>query len=186
MHADAFLRDVAKIAERIDRDAVERLAELLDDVRESRSKVFVIGLGGSLSNAEHCAADLRKLCDIDAHAPNVAEMSAYINDAGPEHAFRGHLQRMDNRDVLLVLSVGGGTPDVSTAIVEAINRAKTFGHAVFGIVGPDGGYTARQADVVIKIPCAGDLVTPYTEAFQAVVWHALVSHPRLQRHRTKW
>lgn len=186
MHAETFLREVAEIAEKINRDDVERLARGLHTVREVGGRVFVLGLGGSYSNAEHMAADLRKLCEIEAHAPNVAEMSAWINDSGPDSAFRGHLHWMREKDALLVLSVGGGAPDVSKALVVAVGAAKQAWLNVYGIVGPHGGYTGQHADAVVKIPAEQERITPHTEAFQAVIWHLLVSHPMLQRRATKW
>lgn len=185
MHADTFLRETAAIAEQINRDDVERLARALHTVREIGGRVFVIGLGGSYSNAEHAAADLRKLCEIEAYSPNVAEMSAYINDASPEHAFSGHLRWMNELDALFVLSVGGGAPGVSEALIKAVRDANMFSRPVYGIVGPNGGYTAAKGDVVVKVP-AMERTTPHTEAFQAVIWHCLVSHPMLQRNATKW
>ena len=186
MHADEYLREVADIAERISRDDVERLAVALHTVRERKGRVFVIGLGGSYANAEHCAADLRKLCDIEAYAPNVAEMSAWENDAGQMHGFEGHTEWMSERDALLVLSVGGGTATVSEAITNAVEGAKLIGAAVLGVVGPNGGTTYKEGHSVVRIPAPGGRVTPHTEAFQAVVWHLLVSHPMLQRRATKW
>jgi D-sedoheptulose 7-phosphate isomerase len=185
LHADAFLKETADIASKIDRGAVERLARALHAVREIRGRVFVVGLGGSYANAEHAAADLRKLCEIEAYAPNVAEMSAWTNDSGPEHAFRGHINWLTVHDAVLVLSVGGGDPEVSRALMNVVGVAKNAGVPVFGIVGPKGGYTALYADVVVKVP-ADERVTPHTEAFQAVLWHCLVSHPMLQRAPTKW
>jgi D-sedoheptulose 7-phosphate isomerase len=186
LHAEQFLREVAEIAEKIDRGDVERLARGLHCVREAKGRVFVIGLGGSLSNAEHCAADLRKLCEIEAHAPNQAEMSAWINDSGREYAFRGHLNWMRDEDALLVLSVGGGTQEVSKALMVAVGGVGQSGRQVYAIVGPYGGYAALNADVVVKVPAAGTRVTPHTEAFQTVIFHLLVSHPMLQRSATKW
>lgn len=169
----------------IDRHAVETLANALCGIREGKGRVFVIGLGGSYANAEHAAADLRKLCDIQAYAPNVAEMSAWANDSGAKEAFTGFLNWMQAGDALLVLSVGGGTTEVSAAIHTAVEKGRRCG-SVFGIVGPDGGRTAELADVVVKIPAPKSRVTPHTEAFQSVVWHLLVSHPLLQRNATKW
>ena len=186
MHADLFLREAAEIAAKIDREDVERLASGLYDIRGLQGRVFVLGLGGSYENAIHAAADLRKLCDIEAYAPNPAEMSAWINDSGPEYAFSGHTRWLRPNDALLVLSVGGGTPDVSKALVQAVGNAGQIGAPVYAIVGPDGGYTGRYASVVVKIPAPDGRVTPHTEAFQAVIWHALVSHPLLQKRATKW
>lgn len=187
MHADQFLREVADIAEKINRDDVERLAVALHGVRERGGRVFVVGLGGSLANAEHCAADLRKLCRIEAYAPNIAELTAYINDDGAEHALDGHLWWMrPEDDALLVLSVGGGTSEVSVAFTVVVGAMRRLGGHVFGIVGPFGGYTAENATVAVKVPADAPRVTPHSEAFQAVVWHCLVSHPMLQRQATKW
>lgn len=186
MHAETFLQEVAQIAEQINRSDVERLARALHITREEKGRVWVVGLGGSYANAEHCAADLRKLCEIEAYAPNTAEMSAWINDSGPDSAFKGHLQWTREKDALFVLSVGGGAADVSKSLVVAVSGLKRDGVQVLGIVGPAGGYTAAQGDIVVKIPAPEKRVTPHTEAFQAVVWHLLVSHPMLQRKMTKW
>jgi D-sedoheptulose 7-phosphate isomerase len=186
LHADQFLREAAEIAERINRDDVERLARALHSVRENKGRVFVVGLGGSYANAEHAAADLRKLCEIEAYAPNVAEMSAWINDSGPEHAFSGHLRWIGAKDALLVLSVGGGESDVSPSLMAAVSSAALAGIPVYGIVGPKGGYTAQKAVIAVRIPAPENRITPHTEAFQAVIWHLLVSHPMLQRKATKW
>ena len=179
------MRQTAGIATAIDHAAIERLAEALHEVYRHQGRVFVVGLGGSLANAEHMAADLRKLCEIEAQAPNPAEMSAWINDVSRDHVFDGALRWMRADDVLLVLSVGGGASDVSAGITRAVAEFKSVSQKVFGIVGPIGGYTAEHADIVIKVP-AIDRITPHTEAFQAVIWHCLVSHPLLQKHKTKW
>lgn len=150
-----------------------------------KGRVYCIGLGGSLANAIHLAADLKKLCRIDAEAvSNVAELSARANDEGIETIFDGI--RITSADALFVLSVGGGTASVSMAIGHAIQRASGAGARILGIVGPDGGFTAARAHVCVKIPAPQERVTPHTEAFQAVVWHCLVSHPLLQKARTKW
>jgi D-sedoheptulose 7-phosphate isomerase len=186
LHADTYLREAAEIAAGVDRDAIERLAIELNQLRDLRGRLFVVGLGGSFSNAEHCAADLWKLCLIEAQAPNVAEMSAWINDSGRQDAFAGALRWMRPQDALLVLSVGGGTADVSQALVFAIDEFRSVSQKVFAIVGPHGGYAASKADIVVAIPAPETRVTPHTEAFQAVVWHCLVSHPLLQWHKTKW
>jgi D-sedoheptulose 7-phosphate isomerase len=170
----------------IDRHAVDTLAHSLAGVRDGKGRVFVIGLGGSYSNAEHFACDLRKLCDIEAYAPNAAELTAWANDAGPDLAFEGHLKYMRAGDALLVLSVGGGTVDVSPAIHRCVEHAVKMRDKVFGIVGEPGGITAEKADVVVKIPTPRGRITPHAEAFQAVIWHCLVSHPVLQKAATKW
>ena len=147
-------------------------------------KLYIIGLGGSLANAIHMAADLRKLCDIDAEAfDNIAELTARMNDEGPETIFVDWLRRSTDRDALMVLSVGGGAFDVSASIGNAVS---SFKGNVYGIVGPRGGYTAEMGDIVIRIPAPNGAITPLTEAFQAVIWHCLVSHPLLQKRPTKW
>ena len=184
MHANEYLWEVGRIAEAIDPEGIERMAAALSKVE---GRVYCIGLGGSLANAIHMAADFRKLCHIDAHAPNQAEMSAWINDSGTPFAFDGFLGRIGEQDALFVLSVGGGEhAGVSPSIPYAIQQAKRNNAKVFGIVGPTGGVTAERGDYVIKIPAPKERVTPHTEAFQAVIWHCLVSHPLLQKQATKW
>ncbi len=150
-----------------------------------KAKVYVIGLGGSLANAIHMAADLRKLCEINAETfDNIAELTARANDEGFETIFTNWVADSSAWDKLVVLSVGGGTSSVSKAICNTIDA---FKGQVLGIVGPNGGYTAEKASICIKIPVENmEHVTPHTEAFQAVVWHCLVSHPLLQRQKTKW
>ena len=190
MHIKSYLYAAAEIASNVDPLMAEAMATELARVRQNNGKVYVIGIGGSLANAVHMAADLLRLCNVDASAPaNMAEMTAAANDEGWEHIFDGFLRRIDNYDCLFVLSVGGGTETVSKAISNSVKKAKGAGASVLGIVGPDGGITAELVDIVIRIPCGGSsgrAVTPHTEAFQAVIWHALVSHPLLQRNATKW
>ena len=139
-----------------------------------------------MANSIHMAADFRKLCNINAFAfDNIAELTARANDEGLENIFTGWLSNIGKDDALFVLSVGGGTLRVSLSIVNAIDHAQSCGAKIFGIVGPNGGYTWTRGDVVIRIPATKN-ITPHTEAFQAVIWHALVSHPLLQRNATKW
>jgi D-sedoheptulose 7-phosphate isomerase len=186
-HCRAYLREVAEIALAIDAAEIEAFVSELAGTRTMRGRVYIIGLGGSGANATHMAADFRKLCDIDAYAfDNQAELTARANDEGWETIFTGWLKYMDYNDALIVLSVGGGTDKVSVPLVRAVDLAKDRGALVLGIVGPDGGHTARHAHHAIRIPAPGERVTPHTEAFQAVVWHSLVSHPLLQRKATKW
>jgi len=151
-------------------------------------KLYIIGLGGSMANAIHMAADLRKLCDIDAEAfDNIAEITARMNDEGPATIFGTWLERSTPADALMVLSVGGGTDHVSPALIYSVKQARANGCLVFGIVGPDGGYTAEMGDLVIKVPVINRKhITPQTEAFQMVIAHCLVSHPLLQKNETKW
>lgn len=183
-HTTDYLAEVVEIAKAMPHEAVEDLARRLCILREKKGKLYIIGLGGSLANAIHMAADLRKLCDIDAEAfDNMAELTARANDEGLETIFVDWLKRASFSDALLVLSVGGGTSTVSKAIVNAVN---TFNGKVYGIVGPHGGFTALRGEPVVKIPADGKRITPHTEAFQAITWHCLVSHPLLQRNATKW
>ena len=183
MHCKDYLRQTAEIALAIDPAIVENLARSLWNVQ---GRIFVLGLGGSMANAVHMAADLRKLCDKDANAPNIAEFSAWANDEGMASVFTGWMRDISGKDAVFVLSVGGGTDEVSTGITAAVRLAKDRGARIFGIVGPIGGITAELSDCCIKIPAEIASVTPHTEAFQAVIWHCLVSHPLLQRNKTKW
>jgi len=187
MHAKDYMKETAFAAASIDSLVIEAMATEIARVRHNQGKVYVIGIGGSLANAIHMTADLRRLCDVDAYSPsNISELTAAANDEGWEHIFDGFLKRIDNYDCLFVLSVGGGTETVSKAVTKAVKSAKGVGASVLGIVGPDGGITAQMGDVVLCVPCSGPRITPHTEAFQAVIWHALVSHPLLQRKATKW
>lgn len=185
MHVDTFLRETAEIAAKIDCGEIERMVAALSFLR---GKMYIVGFGGSLANAIHMAADLRKICRIDAEAfDNIAEWTARVNDDGVTTVFSDWLSRMTSDDILFVLSVGGGTMSVSRAICEAVDIAHGKGCAVYGIVGPDGGYAYEKSEIVIRIPVANKKhVTPHTEAFQAVIWHLLVSHPLLQRNACKW
>ncbi len=188
-----YLDEVVRVAETIDRGAICRLADLLVAVREGGGRLFVLGVGGGAANCSHAVNDFRKLCGIEAYTPvdNVSELTARINDDGWDTAYVNWLKgsRLSQRDCVLVLSVGGGDADrnVSTNLVRAVEYAKAVGARVAGIVGRDGGFTAKMADACVIVPTVSpQTVTPHTEAFQAVVWHLLVSHPRLQTARTKW
>jgi len=169
------------------------MADQLVALRERKGRLFLIGVGGSAGNCSHAVNDFRKLCGIQAYSPvdNVSELTARANDEGWDTIFSGWLEISDLsvRDAILILSVGGGDSarNVSTNIVKAIDFAKSRGAKVLGIVGRDSGYTAKHGDVVVVVPQVNaDRVTPLSEAFQAVVWHCLVSHPQLQVNRTKW
>lgn len=192
-HAVTFLREVVETANRLSPAAIEALCEELADLRERHGRLFVIGVGGSAGNCGHAVNDFRKLCGIEAYAPtdNVSELTARTNDEGWHTVFAEWLKvsRANANDAVLVLSVGGGNAErnVSTNIVAAVQEAKQRGLKVFGIVGRDGGYTKLAGDVVVVIPTVEETrVTPHAEAFQAVVWHCLVSHPKLQKNATKW
>lgn len=192
-HSQQYFQGVARIAGALDHDAIERLALQLAQLRENGGRLFLLGVGGSAANASHAVNDFRKLAGIEAYAPtdNVSELTARTNDEGWETVFEAYLRvsHAGERDAVFVLSVGGGDAarNVSVNLVRAIDEAKRRNMKIFGIVGRDGGHTKRTGDEVIVVPTVeARLVTPYTEAFQAVVWHCLVSHPVLQQQATKW
>jgi D-sedoheptulose 7-phosphate isomerase len=179
-HVENYLRETVEIIAQLPVDDIEKMARALKYV----GKLYVIGMGGSLANAIHMAADLRKLCDIDAEAfDNIADLTARANDEGLDTIFEDWLKRAQGHDGLMVLSVGGGTPTVSRAIHKAVH---SFRGVVYGIVGPDGNSTVLKASHCIRIPAPAARITPHTEAFQAIIWHCLVSHPLLQKRPTKW
>ena len=191
--ARTYLDEVGRIASGLDADAIDAAAGLLARVRGRNGRLFLLGVGGGAANSSHAAADFRRLAGMDAYAPadNVAELTARANDEGWETVFAGWLQgsRLGAADALLILSVGGGSvdPPVSANLVRALEYARDRGAAIVGIVGKDGGATRAKADVAIVVPTAhADRITPHTEAFQAVVWHLLVSHPSLKLGQTKW
>lgn len=188
-HSAVYLREVAAIAALIEPAALERLAAELERVRAARARLYVIGLGGSAANASHAAADFRNLCGIDAVAAgdNLAEFTACANDRGWPEAFDSALQFAMPGDALLVLSVGGGTAEISVPLVRAIDMARGVGLRVLGLCGRDGGELARRGDCVLVVPTVeAARVTPHTEAFQGVLLHCLASHPVLQRRATTW
>jgi D-sedoheptulose 7-phosphate isomerase len=193
MHTKIFFEETARIANSIDLDTIERLANELAQLRERNGRLFFIGVGGSAGNCSHAVNDFRKLCGIEAYAPtdNVSELTARTNDEGWETVFAAWLKvsRADADDAVFVLSVGGGNleKNVSPNIVFALKEAKARGMKIFGVVGRDGGYTKQVGDEVVLIPTVDAArITPHTEAFHAVVWHCLVSHPVLQQVATKW
>jgi D-sedoheptulose 7-phosphate isomerase len=193
MHAQTFFKEVSQVAQQIDVAEIERLAGELAALRERGGRLFLLGVGGSAGNCSHAVNDFRKLCGIEAYTPtdNVSELTARTNDEGWETVFAAWLKtsRANDKDAVLVFSVGGGNleKNVSPNIVAALKEAKARGLKVFGVVGRDGGYTRQVGDCVIVVPTVDAArVTPHTEAFQAVVWHCLVSHPALQQIATKW
>ncbi len=193
MHAQNFFEEVANIAQLMDKALIEQLATELAGLRDRGGRLFLLGVGGSAGNCSHAVNDFRKLCGIEAYAPtdNVSELTARTNDEGWDTVFSGWLKvsKANANDAVLVFSVGGGNleKNVSPNIVAGLKEAKTRGLKVFGVVGRDGGYTKQVGDVVVVVPTVADSrVTPHAEAFQAVVWHCLVSHPALQQMATKW
>lgn len=191
--SEQFLAETVRIVDAIDPAAVERCATGLASVRDRGGRLFILGVGGSAGHASHAVNDFRKLCGFEAYTPtdNVSELTARANDEGWETTLVEWLRgsRLAATDGVLVFSVGGGDEvrGVSTNIVRALELAKERGAGVFGVVGRDGGFTARAADACVVIPpMFPDRVTPHTEGLCAVVWHLLVSHPALARNATKW
>ena len=189
-HSLNFSLAAMSVLQNIDKVKIERLATALSELK---GRLFILGMGGSAANASHAVNDMRKLCGIEAYAPtdNVSEFSARANDEGLDTVFSGWLKvsKFNKDDALLIFSVGGGDEKkkVSVNLVRAIKLAKAVRAKVYGVVGKTTGYTARYADIAICIPIIEEpLITPLSEAFQAMVWHCLVSHPLLQKNRTKW
>jgi len=192
-YSDQYLRETAAIVSQLDTGLCDKAVELLAAVRERGGRLFILGVGGSAANASHAANDFRKLAGIECYTPtdNISELTARTNDDGWSSVFADWLKvsRLNENDALLILSVGGGNVEknISANLVKAMQLAKEYGTAILGIVGRDGGYTAQVADVAIVIPTVNAAnVTPHSEAFQAVVWHLWVSHPRLKLAETKW
>ena len=192
-HIKKYFSQVAEIAAQIDKSEIDSIVEALVDLRERAGRLFILGVGGSAANASHAVNDFRKLCSIETYAPtdNVSELTARTNDEGWETVFSGWLEisKANEKDAVLVLSVGGGNleKNVSVNLLHALEMAQKVRMPILGIVGRDGGYTKEVGDHIAVIPTVdARLVTPHTEAFQAVIWHCLVSHPRLQQKETKW
>ena len=192
-HAANFLDEAKRVIDGLDIEAIERMVVLLDQTRKRGGRLFILGVGGSAGNASHAVNDFRKIVGIEAYAPtdNVSELTARTNDEGWPTIFVEWLRvsRMKSEDLILVLSVGGGNleKNVSPNLVAALQYAQELGTPVIGIVGRDGGYTARVAAACVIVPMVNPKhVTPHSEAFQAVIWHLLVSHPLLQARATKW
>ena len=192
-HAETYLTQVGEISRLIDPRAVEDLARELAELRARGGRLFLLGVGGSAANSSHAVNDFRKLCGIEAYTPadNVSELTARTNDEGWDTVFAAWLRtsRAGANDAVFVLSVGGGDVErnISANIVRALDEAKARGLKIFGVVGRDGGYTKKVGEHVVVIPTVDPAhVTPHTEAFQAVIWHCLVSHPKLRLQPTKW
>ena len=192
-HAAQFLDEAKRVIDGLDVQAIERMAALLEQARERGGRLFILGVGGSAANASHAVNDFRKIAGIEAYAPtdNVSELTARTNDEGWPTIFVEWLRvsRLKPEDLILVLSVGGGSleKNVSPNLVTALQYAQEVGTPVIGIVGKDGGYTAKVAAACAIVPTVNpDHITPHSEAFQAVVWHLLVSHPRIKARPTKW
>jgi len=191
--ARTYLAEAAEILAKLDAAAIEKIAGLLAELRQRAGRLFVLGVGGGPGHASHAVNDFRKIAGIEAYAPtdNVSELTALVNDVGWESIFINWLKvsRLCRDDMVLVFSVGGGSLErnISPNLVRALEYARDVGAVVCGVVGRDGGYTAKVADACVIVPTINpNTVTPHTEAFQAVVWHLLVSHPAVQTGSTKW
>jgi D-sedoheptulose 7-phosphate isomerase len=191
-HIQDYFREAEELARSIDLREVDRMVDILAEAR-SKGRLFILGVGGSAGNAGHAVNDFRKLCGFEAYAPtdNVSELTARVNDDGWPTSFANWLRgsRIRADDVVLVFSVGGGNAEknISANIVEALKLAKSVGAKVIGVVGRDGGYTKQIADACVVVPTVNPRnVTPHAEAFQAVVWHGMVTDPRLLVNEMKW
>ena len=192
-YAQQHLNESIEIIQKMDVSAIEKMADLLAQVKIDGGRIFFLGVGGSAGNCSHAVNDFRKIVGIESYAPtdNVSELTARTNDEGWASIFVEWLKvsKLTAKDMLFIFSVGGGNleKNISPNLVEALKLAKTVGSKVVGVVGRDGGYTAKVADACVIVPTVNaDNVTPHSEAFQAVVWHLLVSHPKLKANQTKW
>ena len=191
--SETHLNETIEITKKISVEKIEEIVEILSHLKTSGGRLFILGVGGSAANASHAVNDFRKLAGIEAYAPtdNVSEITARTNDEGWHTIFEGWLKvsKLSSRDCILILSVGGGDKElnVSPNLIEGVDYAKTIGATIIGIVGRDGGYTAKHATSCIIIPTLNpNSVTPHAESFQTVLWHLMVSHPKLKSNQTKW
>jgi len=191
--AQQFLTEATEVISRLDITQIENAAKLLAETRAAGGRLFILGVGGSAANASHAVNDFRKIAGIEAYAPtdNVSELTARVNDEGWGTVFEAWLKvsRLQAKDLVLVLSVGGGdlSKNISPNLVTALQYAKSVHAKIVGIVGRDGGFTAKAADACIIVPTVNPAhITPHTEAFQAMIWHLLVSHPIVRQQQTKW
>ena len=192
-HTTDYIAEARQVLDRLDTAAIDRLIALLVALRRRGGRLFVLGVGGSAGNASHAVNDFRKICEIEAYTPTdtVSELTARVNDDGWETSFANWLRvsRLGKNDMVLVFSVGGGDLErnISPNLVRALEHAKEVGATICGVVGRDGGYTAKVAQACVIVPTIrAETVTPHAEAFQAVVWHLLISHPSLQKAPMKW
>jgi D-sedoheptulose 7-phosphate isomerase len=192
-YAAQHLKEVTEIIQKIDIESIEKVADLLAKVKSDQGRIFFLGVGGSAGNCSHAVNDFRKIVEIESYAPtdNVSELTARTNDDGWPTIFEPWLKlsKLNSKDVVFIFSVGGGNleKNISPNLVNALKLAKTVGAKITGVVGRDGGYTAQVADACVIIPTVNaETITPHSEAFQAVVWHLLVSHPKLKENQTKW
>ncbi len=192
-YINTYFKDCVEIINQIDREQITKIATILKKIQTRQGRLFILGVGGSAGNASHAVNDFRKIAGIESYAPtdNVSELTARVNDDGWETVFINWLKgsRLNSKDGIIVFSVGGGNAEknVSVNLVRALQYAKEVGASIMGIVGRDGGYTAMVADACVIIPPVNDeTITPQTEAFQAVIWHLLVSSPEMRKFEMKW
>jgi D-sedoheptulose 7-phosphate isomerase len=192
-YVQSYLREAEAICTKLSQAEIERIVEGLVQLRSDGGRLFILGVGGSAANASHAVNDFRKIANIESYTPtdNVAELTARINDDGWDQSYVRWLMgsRLRRDDAVLVFSVGGGDAErqVSNNLVESLRLAREVGAKIYGIVGRDGGFTAKVADACVIVPTVNSkTVTPHTEAFQAVVWHLIVSHPALAANEMKW
>jgi len=192
-YINSFFKEAHEIIDLIDKQQIEKMVDLLNDLRSKEGRLFLLGVGGGAGHASHAVNDFRKICGIEAYTPtdNVSELTARVNDDGWDTSYVNWLKisKLSNNDMLFVFSVGGGNAEknISMNIVKSLQLAQEVGAKSCGVVGRDGGHTAQIADACVVIPpINSETVTPQTEAFQAVVWHLIVSHPKLQKFEMKW
>ena len=188
-----YLNEANQIIDRLDEKKIEKLVDLINEIKLNDGRIFFLGVGGSAGNCSHAVNDFRKIVGVECYAPtdNVSELTARTNDEGWKTIFVEWLRvsKLTNKDLIFIFSVGGGSieKNISVNLVEAIKYGKSLGSRITGVVGKDGGYTAQNSDTCIIIPIVNDQnITPHTEAFQAVIWHLIVSHPKLKTNQTKW
>ncbi len=192
-YAQQHLNEAKEIINHINIDAIEKVADLLSTVKKDQGRIFFLGVGGSAGNCSHAVNDFRKIVEIESYAPtdNVSELTARTNDEGWATIFEPWLKlsKLNPKDAVFIFSVGGGNleKNISPNLVNALKYAKQVGAKITGVVGRDGGYTAQVADACVIVPTVNpENITPHSEAFQAVIWHLLVSHPKLKENQTKW
>ena len=192
-YINSYLKEAVEIINKVDRAQIENIVSILSDLHKTGGRIFFIGVGGGAGNCNHAVNDFRKIAGIESYAPtdNVSELTARVNDDGWNGVFSKWLEvsKISSKDVVFVFSVGGGNAEknVSMNIVEALKLSKEVGAKIVGVVGRDGGYTKRVSDACVVIPTINpETVTPHTEAFQAVVWHMIVSHPKMKKNEMKW
>jgi D-sedoheptulose 7-phosphate isomerase len=188
-----YIQEATEILRLVDQSTIERAADLLFDLRKRSGRLFLLGVGGGAGHASHAVCDFRKIAQIEAYAPsdNVSELTARVNDEGWETCYANwlHGSRLNEADMVFVFSVGGGdaTKNISANLIHALEYAREVGAAICGVVGRDGGYTAQVADACVLVPVVNpSTITPHTESFQALIWHLLVSHPKLRAAEMKW